>query len=390
MLVNSLLNNYYGKTCKCHLYCRVSSKKQSGSEHVSLEAQEKEIKEVLNKGGLNIIIHGVTQEAGSAYRSEGCVRNKQRKLCKLAEELPNDTAIITYSLDRLTRSTKFAIEFFELCRKRNIQIFSIKEPLDYGTASGKKLIIDHISLAEQTSGLMSEKAKTVRKYLQSIGSHIGYVPFGYMCVSSISKEGKQIKKLVENPTEQLVVKLIIALRDGEESENPTIDDINKLLYRIKPEADAPIIIENHNRSFNDSLQTTLKMGEMEPRDIANLLNEYEIFRRGRKWSDKPIRTVYRYYVASKRGIDVNALEEKFTKMRVRDDETPTKTKKPIRKHLLHFDEMSDDEPPSKSKPKKIRPKKKQLDASDDDSMSDSDNDSDKRETYRKSKKKKKY
>jgi len=163
-----------------YVYVRVSTRKQSGHNHVSLETQISEInKAIINKGIPTIII----DEIGSAYAP------RQKKLTNLIDILrPSDT-IYVYSIDRLSRNLLFGVMVINKIYNKNATLEVVNEGISTKTDTQRAHILRGILDAELQSSIMSNKIKDALKLRH---------PYGYRKINSeFIKHDEEYKILEE-------------------------------------------------------------------------------------------------------------------------------------------------------------------------------------------------
>ena len=118
---------------KCAIYTRVSTDNQTEVEFNSCEAQEAKIKSFINSQD-NMEIFKVYSDAGFT----GANLNRPA-----LTEMLNDirerkiSLIISYKIDRLTRSPKDFYQLIELFDKYGVDFISVTERFDTSTPSGR-------------------------------------------------------------------------------------------------------------------------------------------------------------------------------------------------------------------------------------------------------------
>ena len=178
---------------KCAIYTRVSTDNQAEVEFNSCEAQEAKIKSFIN-----------SQENMEVFKSYSDPGFTGADLNRPAlSEMLNDikerkiNLVISYKIDRLTRSPKDFYQLIELFDKYGVDFISVTERFDTSTPSGRLLRNIMLTFAQFERELASERTKD--KMLQRASKGMwngGIVPFGYTAVD---------KRLV--PDEQKAQKL---------------------------------------------------------------------------------------------------------------------------------------------------------------------------------------
>ena len=262
---------------------------QDDINSVSLEAQQNMIQ---GHVGFKLSANKIVHETGSAYKSGG-----QKKLRSLMDSLPTGSELYVYCYDRFSRNCLTALKWIEELGRRGIKIISVKEPLDYSTATGRNHFMTIISSAECQSRITGEKLSMAREYRKKLGGISGTrASYGYRIVNkpiktNLSKgsgsEIVQINTIEVDPFEKRVTTFIIAMRNGEHKSAK----LNELLFTnytkiTKLECTMKFCKERRN-------QTTQTKG-LSFGNIANLLNEYKIKHRQShpKWTTIYVRRIY--------------------------------------------------------------------------------------------------
>ncbi|HMX43877.1 MAG TPA: recombinase family protein, partial [Elusimicrobiota bacterium] len=164
------------KPTRCAIYTRVSTDMQAEVEYNSCEAQEDRIRSfVASQEGFEVF---------NVYSDPGCTgANMNRPALK---QLINDiraglvNLVITYKIDRLTRSPRDFYELIEFFEAHNASFISVTERFDTSTPSGRLLRNIMLTFAQFERELASERVKD--KVIQRVNRglyHGGHPPFGY-------------------------------------------------------------------------------------------------------------------------------------------------------------------------------------------------------------------
>lgn len=155
------------------IYVRVSTAGQA-VEGISMEAQETKGKAWAEANGYAVA--GVFRDAGIS----GTRTNRKGLRDALAAVCAKrGNVLVTYSLSRLARSTKNAIEIAERLEKAGADLCSLSERIDTSTAAGKMVFRMLAVLAEFERDLTSERTRAALAHKAAKGERIGGVPFGY-------------------------------------------------------------------------------------------------------------------------------------------------------------------------------------------------------------------
>ena len=181
---------------KCAIYTRVSTDNQAEVEFNSCEAQEAKIKSFITSQE-NMEIFKVYSDPG--YTGANLTR-------PALSEMLNDikkhkiNLVISYKIDRLTRSPKDFYQLIELFEKYGVDFISVTERFDASTPSGRLLRNIMLTFAQFERELASERTKD--KMLQRAQKGMwngGLVPFGYKAENKkliVDKEKAEIVRSI--------------------------------------------------------------------------------------------------------------------------------------------------------------------------------------------------
>jgi DNA invertase Pin-like site-specific DNA recombinase len=181
-------------------YCRVSTDGQA-VEGVSLDAQRAQIEAWAAARGAELV--GVFVDAGvSGKRADNRVDLQQA----LAVACRTRGVLVVYSLSRLARSTRDAIEIAERLRKARANLVSLTESIDTTTAAGKMVFTLFAAFAQFERDLTSERTSAALRYKRARGERVSrHAPYGW-------RLGEDSTTLVPDAAEQAAVARARALR----------------------------------------------------------------------------------------------------------------------------------------------------------------------------------
>lgn len=182
-------------------YVRVSTEQQA-KEGLSLEAQEKAIEDWCKFHGYELIATYI--DAGISGKS---LDNRPR-LHAAIKALRKGMALVTYSLTRLSRSTKDLLKIKEDVEKAKADLVLLSEKLDTTTASGKVVFTILGAIGEFERDTASERTKHIKQHNKKIGKYNGgKLPYGFML-------GQDKKTLIEVPHENELIARAKELRQA--------------------------------------------------------------------------------------------------------------------------------------------------------------------------------
>jgi len=177
---------------KCAIYTRVSTDNQAEKEFNSCESQEAKINSFI-KSQENMEIFRVYSDAGFT----GANLNRPA-LNEILEDIKQNkiNLVISYKIDRLTRSPKDFYQLIELFEKYGVDFISVTERFDTSTPSGRLLRNIMLTFAQFERELASER--TMDKMLQRAQKGMwngGVIPFELIIDE---KSGKIIQDIYES------------------------------------------------------------------------------------------------------------------------------------------------------------------------------------------------
>lgn len=185
-------------------YCRVSTLKQD----VSLEAQEERIRAMAKAKGLELQEVIVDKDAYSGDLN----REGMERLLKMVRAREVGTVIIA-KLDRLTRSSRDAIQLMELFRRHKVALVSLSESLDTESSTGRfflKILGDIAELERETIG---DRTRAAMDQLRKQGYPTSHAPYGHSRQgSNHGKKYQEKMPLTMDEQEQKIARLILELR----------------------------------------------------------------------------------------------------------------------------------------------------------------------------------
>jgi len=167
-------------TLKCAIYTRVSTDNQVEVEFNSCEAQEEKI--------ISFIKSQENMEIFKAYSDPGFTgaNTNRPALAKMIQDIKQNkiNLVISYKIDRLTRSPKDFYQLIELFENYGVDFISVTERFDTSTPSGRLLRNIMLTFSQFERELTSERTKD--KMLQRAQKGMwngGIVPVGYKTIN---------------------------------------------------------------------------------------------------------------------------------------------------------------------------------------------------------------
>jgi site-specific DNA recombinase len=208
-------------------YCRVSTNRQ---EH-SRDAQEFRIRKTAES-------HPEWELQDVIIDFDECSGNLNRPgVQRVLEMVRNKTvdAVIICKMDRITRSTRDAIDLIELFAKQGVTLVSLNESLDTSSAIGRFFVRTLASIAELEREITSERTTAVLRYQKSQGYPAGATPYGWTRQPKVANvNGRLVSQpLVINESEQEILSKARDLRATGQSYQRIAAALNEGGYRTR-------------------------------------------------------------------------------------------------------------------------------------------------------------
>jgi len=175
-------------------YVRVSTTRQA-EEGVSLDAQRERIRAWATAGGHEL--HSIEVDAGL---SGGRADNRPALGRAIERVCESRGVLVVYSLSRLARSTRDALEITERLHRAGANLVSLSESIDTTTAMGRFFFTVLAALAALERDLIGERTKMALAHKRANGEHTGgQAPYGWKVADGM---------VVEDVDEMRVVRMI--------------------------------------------------------------------------------------------------------------------------------------------------------------------------------------
>lgn len=180
------------------IYVRVSTAGQA-AEGISLEAQEAKARAYCESAGMDVA--AVYADAGLSGKS---MKHRPGLLAALDHVCKIKAAFVSYSLSRVARSTRDAMDIADRLDKAGADLVSLSEAIDTRSAAGKMVFRMLAVLAEFERDLTAERTALALAHKRASGFKTGgNVPFGFRAGSD--------GKLTPHAEEQEVIALVRSL-----------------------------------------------------------------------------------------------------------------------------------------------------------------------------------
>jgi len=215
---NEITSNFYIKEYRekaqlnyTFCFCRVSSKSQTGEDHVSLETQQNILAKNVKLFNVTKVIHS----CGSAYKKVPA------DLLNIVDDCVKGDTISVYRVDRFGRNLVESLKLLEELNMKGVEVVSITENISYSTH--KLPFIQYLINADTESFNISQRVKESIKYRVERGDEaIGSLPFG--------KKYKKVDdklQVVVNEEEQQIISFIKESKDGNQKIADELNTQNK-------------------------------------------------------------------------------------------------------------------------------------------------------------------
>lgn len=257
---------------KCIIYIRCSSLKQNRIEDNlhGVDTQRQICIDYANENNFEII--KIIEETGSAIDD----KIKKLRLWDLPNEYPN-TRVIVADPSRLSRNLGTGIQLVQNFINKKCIIYSARDNVSTDSYSGRREIIDSIHRSYDESKVMKKRLRTTIKLKKKNGSTFGSAPYGYKNVRSVNPiNNYPIISRQEDLEEQKIIELIKKFYFGSDMES---------FYQIFRELSHK---PDYRMLYGEDEYESICFGYFYYEDIANRLNEKNIFKRNRPWNRKTI------------------------------------------------------------------------------------------------------
>jgi DNA invertase Pin-like site-specific DNA recombinase len=129
-------------------------------------------------------------------------------------------ALVAYSLSRLARNTRDALDIAKRLERAGVDLVSLSEKIDTSSASGRMVYRLMANLSEYERDQIAERTKAALQQKKRKGERVGTVPYGW----ELAADGVQ---LVEVAEEQAVLAIVRELRSAGLSMRTIAEELTK-------------------------------------------------------------------------------------------------------------------------------------------------------------------
>jgi DNA invertase Pin-like site-specific DNA recombinase len=249
---------------------RISTKQQD------LDNQRKEVSDYCIMKGYDIF--DIIEIKKSAYKK---VPKEILELVEKIEkeEYKNIKKLIFADVDRFTRNIKNGMDILSRLQKCNVIIEFVRENIDYTTPIGMKLLKYKMVDAEYESDMISQRVSNSLICKKFMKYHIGGVKFGKKIIN---------KKLVNNEEEQYIIKIIKMFNRPSIKIGEVMEEIENYHINYKTESleeEYYVIYNGYRLNGSESISMFTYT------ELSQLLNEYDIKKRGHKWNGLMVKRI---------------------------------------------------------------------------------------------------
>lgn len=248
------------------LYTRVSTKNQE----TSLQMQQDLCVCFLDKKAIKLNM--IYSEVGSAY-------NKKQPILDNILDLNKSINLYILNISRFSRNIINGIEMLRKAKSNNINIIFIEENLETNNNTNINIIRIKILEAQHESEVLSNRITIRNDLKRKRGEDLGRPAFGKKL-----EYIKDIRTITHDIEEQNIINFIIQARDG-----ICCKKLNTKLHKINPMLDPLIFYDNDGIT---EITTFKKKNTLNYQEIADLLNDYNIYKRSKKWTCNSVLNVY--------------------------------------------------------------------------------------------------
>jgi len=201
-------------------YCRVSTDQQAVFG-ISLESQAEKIRATALAH--EIEIDEIVVDAGESARN--LQRPGMERVLEMLETGKVKTLIVA-NLSRLTRSVSDLALLLERFRKQDVDLISVQESLDTGSASGRLVLNIMCSVSQWEREILSERTRDAMHQKKLKGERVGNIPFGY-------RLGDDMKHVSIEPKEQRIISAAVRLQKQGYSLRSIASNLNVRGYKTR-------------------------------------------------------------------------------------------------------------------------------------------------------------
>lgn len=253
------------------IYIRCSTKKQNEDNLHGYSTQLGLCREYAEKNNFN-----VTEVLFDTIPGHNISKMKINHI--LDDSTYSNINIIFADPSRLSRSPSEGTSFVMKCLDKKIICHSARHNISTNNNPELKLFLSYILDAYTESQIFISRMKSMIYLKKKHGSYIGVPPYGYhlvKCINTSSEYPISVKKLDKH--EQDIIKLIALLAFGS-----YLEPLYVLLRELSNNTNAKLYYSNGKQEIE--FENKICYGYLREPDIANILNNFNILKRGKLWT----------------------------------------------------------------------------------------------------------
>ena len=266
------------------IYTRISSPNQSSFQgnYVSIENQLQECTKYCNSNNMIVSKHISEVVSGKDITKQILLNSILRY---------KNINVVFYNITRFCRNTMQGIDFVNKCIGLGINLHFVEEDLTGSHFMDMHRLRLGLSQSEYESNTISNRIKSNNRVLKAKGWKFGKPKFGKKVDF---KNG--IRKFTSDTYEKNLIEFIVMAKLG----TCSCKRLNMQLKKLNPKSKDPIVFFDYEK--DKTIDRFDKTNTLTYYEIADLLNSYEIFNRGRQWTSNSVCTIYKN---SKDALNVN-------------------------------------------------------------------------------------
>lgn len=244
---------------------------QAQKDGVSLEAQETSCRNLCFERGYDVL--SVHHEIRSA--SEDDLNQSKLTILAIINKLVHEDEpkiLVVYSVSRFYRQVISGMHKAAMIKSAGKSLVSCTEMMDLYSSAGEFAFTQLLSAAQFESRLISDRVKSSLKQRKLQGWQLGKAPYGKRATMD-----NGIREFSDNQYEKDVKALIKLLRTA----GTTQKKATEIVRKVSDERQASIEFSRSNHLLHP----------LDYSQIASLLNEFGVQKRGKQWNASSVRQV---------------------------------------------------------------------------------------------------
>jgi len=278
--LNNLLDNLNSNDISSNaiIYTRCSSKRQNEDKLHGHATQLEICKQYAIENNLNIV--DIYQDTCNGHDISKLTLNN------ILNNIPinNFTNIIVADPSRISRSPAEGTTFVMKCLNKKIFCHSVRHNISTSNTNERKQFTSYFHDAYEESEMLKMRIKSNIKILKRYKANFGLAPFGYTNSKIFIQNAPfPIPRWTANIDEQKIIKLISMMYYG-----CKLNELYELLRELSSDDNARLYYIDKNTQKKVEFNKKIDYGEICSNDIAEILNDYNIKKRGKDWNSKMI------------------------------------------------------------------------------------------------------